>query len=83
MNDISSSIPKLYEDIKKYINYVNSRNFVEDSIIVIIKTDIENLYEYQKYLLEKGEISKLLNIENLNPEIELQMKDITKQKEWS
>ena len=83
MNDISSFMPKLYDDIKKYIDYMNSRNFAEDSIIVKIKNDIENLYEYQKILLEKGEIGRLMNIKKLNPEIESQMKDITKQKEWS
>jgi hypothetical protein len=59
MKDILSSIPILYEDINKYIEDIKKYEVLcKDTIQARFKDDIENSSQYQKYLLEKGEIKK-------------------------
>ena len=48
-----------------------------------LKNDIEKSTIYQKYLLDKGDILKLMNIKKLKPSIESQIMDIKKQSDWS
>ena len=48
-----------------------------------LKENVENELKYQQYLLDKGDIKKLIKIKELHPEIESKMKTIKKLDDWS
>lgn len=51
--------------------------------MIELKDDVEKSFNYQKHLLDKGDISKLMKIKELQPYIKDKLKDAKKQSEWS
>jgi len=88
---ILKSILKDFDRLKdKIINFLNNDvnfqdNRLEYNFYNRLQNDIKNSYRYQKYLIDKGEISKLKDVK-LNDKILQEypeMRDIKKQSEWS
>jgi len=65
------------------IHKTDYENFIVNIFQDLLNYDIETSYEYQKDLLDKGDIEKLLSIKKIHPKIEPIMKDIKKQNDWN